>query len=85
MGNSLEIGFHVVSAISALPVTKEVMKLLNILKNLQIAYSACLDYAMGPAKYPRVRRDINDFTHHNNFEKWDSIEKIKCGCFKLRR
>lgn len=67
LANSLGIGFHIVSAISAPPVAKEVMKLLNIPKTLQIAYSARLGYATSPAKYLRVRRDISDFTHHNSF------------------
>jgi nitroreductase len=66
MANSLGIGFHVVSAISA-PVAKEVMKLLNIPKTLQVAYSARLGYATNPVKYLRVRRDINDFSHLNSF------------------
>lgn len=68
MAYSLGIAFHVVSAISAPPVAKEVMKLLHIPKNLQIAYSARLGYATSPAKYLRVRREINDFMHHNQFE-----------------
>ena len=68
MAYSLGIAFHVVSAISAPPVAKEVMKLLNIPKTFQIAYSARLGYATSPAKYLRVRRDISDFTHHNQFE-----------------
>jgi nitroreductase len=67
MANSLGIGFHVVSAISAPPVAKEVMKLLNIPKTLQVAYSARLGYATNPVKYLRVRRDINDFSHLNSF------------------
>ena len=69
MAHSLGIDFHIVSAISAPPVAKEVIKLLNIPKNFQIAYSARLGYATGPAKYLRVRRDIKDFTHHNSFGK----------------
>jgi hypothetical protein len=63
----LGIGYHIVSAISAPPVAKEVMKILNIPKTLQIAYSARLGYDTSPAKYLRVRRDISDFTHHNSF------------------
>ena len=67
MANSLGIGFHVVSAISAPPVAKEIVNLLHIPKNFQIAFSARLGYSAGPVKYLRVRRDIRDFTHLNSF------------------
>jgi nitroreductase len=68
MAHSLGIGFHVVSAISAPPVEKEVKKLLNIPQNLQIAFSVRLGYPANPVKYLRVRRDIEGFTHHNRFD-----------------
>jgi nitroreductase len=65
---SLGISFHVVSAISASPVEKQIKKLLNIPDNLQIAFSIRLGYTAGPAKYLRVRRDIEDFAYHNNYD-----------------
>jgi nitroreductase len=67
MAHSLRIGFHVVSAISSPPVAKEIVNLLHIPKNFQIAFSARLGYPAGPVKYLRVRREIKDFTHHNSF------------------
>lgn len=67
MADSLEIGFHVVSAIGAPAVEKEVKKLLNIPSNLRIAFTIRLGYPVKPVKYLRVRRDIKDFTHHNRF------------------
>ena len=67
MASSLGIGFHVVSAISSPPVAKEIVNLLHIPKNFQIAFSARLGHPAGPVKYLRVRREIKDFTHHNSF------------------
>lgn len=68
MANSLGIGLHIVSSLSSGKVEKEVKNILNIPGNLMIAFSCRLGYpASTPAKYLRVRRDINDFTHHNKF------------------
>lgn len=67
VAHSLGIGFHIVSAISADPVEKQLKKLLNIPKKLRIAYSVRLGYSAKPVKYLRVRRDIEEFTHHNRF------------------
>jgi nitroreductase len=67
MAQSLGIGFHIVSAISAPPIEKEAKKLLSIPQNLRIAFSVRLGYAVSPVKQLRVRRNIEDFTHHNRF------------------
>jgi nitroreductase len=68
MANSLGISFHVVSAIGTYPVEKEIKNILNIPDHLKIPFAFRLGYpASPPAKYPRVRRDIEDFTHHNWF------------------
>jgi nitroreductase len=68
MAHSLGIGFHVVSALSAEPVEKEVKSLLNIPENLKIAFASRLGYPLStPPKYLRVRRDMEDFTHYNRF------------------
>jgi len=68
MAHSLGIGFHVLSALSADEVEKEVKSLLNIPINLKIAFASCLGYPLPtPTKYLRVRRDLKDFTHCNRF------------------
>ncbi len=68
MANSLGISFHVVSAIGTDPVDKEIKSILNIPGHLKIPFAFRLGYPVSPpAKYPRVRRDIDDFTHHNQF------------------
>lgn len=73
MANSLGIGCHIVSAISAQPFEKKVKEILNIPQNLQIAFSIRLGYlASTPSKYLRVRRDIGDFTHYNQYDARDT-------------
>jgi len=62
---SLGIGLHIISSLSHEP---EVKKILNIPDDLTIAFSCRLGYPVSkPGKYLRVRRDVNDFTHHNRF------------------
>jgi len=69
MASSLGIGFHVISSLSANQVEKEVKRILTIPQSLKIAFSCRLGYPVQtPAKYPRVRRDIEDFTYHNRFD-----------------
>jgi len=68
MANSLGISFHVVSAVGAAPVEKEVKSILNIPDRLKIPFAFRLGYPVStPAKSLRVRRDVEDFTHHNRF------------------
>jgi nitroreductase len=65
---SLGIAFHIVSSLNAPPVEKELKMLLNIPKKLKVAFGVRLGYPTGPVKYLRVRRDTEDFIHHNSFE-----------------
>lgn len=68
MAHSLGLGFHVISVLSSDPVEKKVKSILNIPKHLKIAFAFRLGYPIStPAKYLRVRRDMEDFTHHNRF------------------
>jgi nitroreductase len=68
MAQSLGLSFHVVSALGAGPVEKEVKDILGIPKHLKIAFSFRLGYpAPALTKTLRVRRDVEDFTHHNRF------------------
>lgn len=72
MANSLGISFHVVSAIAADPVEKKVKSILNIPDRLKIPFAFRLGYPVTtPAKYLRVRRNVEDFTHHNRFGNKD--------------
>lgn len=62
---SMGIGLHIVSSLSSQP---EVKRILGIADELVIAFSCRLGYPVSePAKYLRVRRDVQDFTHRNRF------------------
>jgi nitroreductase len=62
---SLGIGMQIVSSLSS---GAELKRILGIPDALLIAFSCRLGYpASEPAKYLRVRRDVDDFAHHNRF------------------
>ena len=66
--NSLGIDFHIVSSLADGPVGKEVKRILAVPEHLRVALSIRLGYAAaGQTRHPRVRRDIEDFSHHNRF------------------
>ena len=66
--NSLEIDFQIISALSNGQVENEVKRILAVPESLKIAFSVRLGYAATkPARSLRVRRDIEDFSHHNHF------------------
>jgi nitroreductase len=68
MAQSLGIGFHILSALSADSVEKEVRHILDIPDPLRIAFACRLGYPISmPSKYLRVRRDVKDFAHYNRF------------------
>ncbi len=67
MANSLGVNFHIVSSLSDGPFEKGIKQLLNIPKNLVIAYSFRLGYGVDNNNYIRVRRDVEDFTYHNKY------------------
>jgi len=70
MANSLGIDFHIVSSLGSGPVEKEVKRILAVPENLKIAFTVRLGYAtVAPPPSLRVRRDIEDFSHHNHFGK----------------
>lgn len=66
--NSLGIDFHIVSSLASGPVEKEVKRILAVPKHLKIAFTVRLGYAAEALpRYLRVRRDVEDFCHHNTF------------------
>jgi hypothetical protein len=51
-------------------VAKEVKRILGIPEYMNIAFTVRLGYPIsGPARYLRVRRDVEEFTHHNQYQK----------------
>jgi nitroreductase len=68
MAHSLGIGFHIMSVFSGTPVEKAVRQTLEIPDYMKISFAARLGYPLpAPFKMLRVRRDVNDFAHHNRF------------------
>ena len=67
MASSLGIGFHIVSSFGDGPIEKEVKHILGIPDSLDIVYAIRLGYPLSDTGYLRVRREVNDFTHHNRF------------------
>ena len=69
MAQSLGISMHILSSFAVLPAESEIKKLLGISEPMKIAFTCRLGYPAGASKYLRVRRDIEDFTHHNQYGK----------------
>jgi nitroreductase len=68
IAQSLGLGCQIVSSLAAGPVEKEVKNLLSIPESLRIAFAMRLGYpAARPGRALRVRRDVEDFTHHNRY------------------
>jgi nitroreductase len=68
MANSMGIGFQIISSLSAGTVGDKLKYILKIPEDLVIAYTCRLGYPKGAIpKFVRVRRDIEDFVHYNNW------------------
>jgi nitroreductase len=68
MAQSLGIGFHILSVFGNDEVEKEAKRILDIPGYMKIAFACRLGYPVSArAKYLRVRRDWDIFTHHNRF------------------
>ncbi len=64
---SLGIGCHVQSVFSAEGVEEAVKRALGVPEPWKIGFALRLGYPIEPASYLRVRREVEDFTHHNRF------------------
>src|ERR1035437_4797853 len=68
IAQSLKIGFHVLSALSTAPTENEVKRILGIPDYLKIAFPCRIGYPLSaPDRYLRVRREVEDFTHYNQY------------------
>jgi len=68
MAYSMGIGFQIVLSLRSELVEKEVKSILKIPEYLKIAFAFRLGYPISaPTKSLRVRRDVEDFTHYNQF------------------
>jgi len=64
---TLGIGMQILSLSATSSVEKELKQILQVPEHLKIAYTIRLGYPATPEKYLRVRREIDDFTHHNKY------------------
>jgi len=71
MAHSLGIGFQILSAFSAENVESEAKRILGIPAHLKIAFTARLGYPHSPPAYLRVRRNWEDFVHHDRYGNKD--------------
>jgi nitroreductase len=68
MAQSMGIAFHAITALNADSVETEVKSILTIPNHMKIAFSVRIGYPTPSSyKYLRVRREIEDFVHHNQF------------------
>jgi nitroreductase len=83
MSESLGLGMHVLTVFSDGPVEKQVERVLGIPPLMKIAFACSLGYpAMPAAPYLRVRRELEDFVHHNQFGHKDVLwSTTHPGCF----
>lgn len=65
---ALGIGFQIMSVFSGADTEKELDRILNLPQHMKIAFACRLGYPAHPVPpYPRVRREIGTFVHHNMF------------------
>ncbi|MBS1933263.1 MAG: nitroreductase family protein [Bacteroidetes bacterium] len=69
MATSLGISMHVISALGNQIAENKIKEMFAIPAYFKIAIAFRLGYPAGPISDTlRVRRDLHDFTHHNNFK-----------------
>jgi nitroreductase len=66
---ALGISMQILSLSATVTVEKELKQVLDIPDPLKIAYTIRLGYPLMPAKSLRVRRETDDFTHHNLYSQ----------------
>jgi nitroreductase len=73
MAQFLGISLRILSEFGEKPIEKEAKRVLNIPEYMKIAYACRLGYPVSTAaSYLRVRRDVDEFTHHNIYGKKDN-------------
>jgi len=69
MATSLGLSVHALSSLNDDKAQSEIKDMLNIPEHLKIALSFRIGYPTSEAKYTRVRRDLSDFVHRNNYSE----------------
>jgi nitroreductase len=67
MAQSLGVSLQIISSFATAPIEQEIKHLLGVPEPHKIAFTCRLGYPTAPIKTLRVRREIEDFTRHNNF------------------
>jgi nitroreductase len=67
MAEALDIGMQILSTFAGDHVSGQVKNILGVPDTLKIAFAIRLGYPMGAFRFPRVRRDVEDFAHYNRF------------------
>lgn len=78
MAEALGIGFRVLTVITDSPVEREVKKILQTPLHMKVGFACALGYPVHPSREAsvRVRRDLEEFVHHNEYGQRDSeLEK----------
>ncbi|HME56487.1 MAG TPA: nitroreductase family protein [Candidatus Lokiarchaeia archaeon] len=66
---SLGIGVQILASLAAPHVASEIQRILGIPEHMTIAFGIRLGYpAEGSYPYVRVRREVDEFTHHNGYQ-----------------
>jgi nitroreductase len=74
MAEELGIGMHVLTVFSDSAVEREVRKTLHVPSSMKIAFACTLGHPAEPSRrYVRVRRNVEDFVHHNRFGHRDIV------------
>lgn len=66
---ALGVSVQILSLSATAPVERELKQILGVPEGLKVAYTIRLGYPTSTVKGPRVRRDIEDFTHHNRYDQ----------------
>jgi nitroreductase len=71
---SLGIGLQVLTVFTNSPVEKQLKRLLGVPEPMKIAFACRLGYPTdASSKEPHVRRNIEDFVHHNQFGRKEIV------------
>jgi len=74
MSESEGLGMHVLTVFRDGAVEKQVQQVLGVPPVMKIAFACSLGYSAEPAdQYLRVRRNLEDFVHHNQFGHKDVL------------
>jgi nitroreductase len=76
---ALGVGMHMLTVFSDGMVEKALQVILMLPEQLRIAFACSIGYPLAPtSKYLRVRRNIDEFVHHNRFgtkdQNWDMVD-----------